>query len=58
MRHARDLGVRSTGRIGFALHATSMDELMDVADAGLLMPQKSPWFEPKLLSGLFLRPIS
>lgn len=58
MRHARDLGVRSTGCIGFALHATSMDELMAVADAGMLMPQKSTWFEPKLLSGLFLRPIA
>ena len=57
MRHARDLGVRSTGCIGFALHATSMDELMAVADAGMLMPQKSTWFEPKILSGLFLRPI-
>ena len=43
--------------VGFALHATSIDELMAVSDAGLLMPQKSTWFEPKLLSGLFLRPI-
>jgi uncharacterized protein (DUF1015 family) len=33
---------------------TSMDELFSVADAGLIMPPKSTWFEPKLLSGLFV----
>ncbi len=38
----------------FSLYPTSMKELMDVADAGLLMPPKSTWFEPKLRSGLFL----
>ena len=37
-----------------AMYPTSMDELMSVADAGLLMPPKSTWFEPKLLSGLFI----
>jgi uncharacterized protein (DUF1015 family) len=31
-----------------------MDELFAVADAGELMPPKSTWFEPKLLSGLFI----
>jgi uncharacterized protein (DUF1015 family) len=36
----------------FTLHATSMDELMAVADAGRLMPPKSTWFEPKLADGL------
>ena len=36
----------------FALHPPSMDELMTVADAGLLMPPKSTWFEPKLADGL------
>jgi uncharacterized protein (DUF1015 family) len=36
----------------FALHPPSMDELMAVADAGLLMPPKSTWFEPKLADGL------
>jgi uncharacterized protein (DUF1015 family) len=36
----------------FALHATSMEQLMAVADAGLLMPPKSTWFEPKLADGL------
>ena len=39
--------------IAFAMYPTSMDELMDIADAGQVMPPKSTWFEPKLLSGLF-----
>jgi uncharacterized protein (DUF1015 family) len=41
-------------KIAFSLHPVSMDELMAVADAGLNMPPKSTWFEPKLLSGLFI----
>jgi uncharacterized protein (DUF1015 family) len=36
----------------FALHATSIESLMDIADAGEVMPPKSTWFEPKLKSGL------
>ena len=43
-----------TGGIAFAMYPTSMTELMGVADAGLLMPPKSTWFEPKLRSGLFI----
>jgi uncharacterized protein (DUF1015 family) len=38
--------------VAFALHATSMEQLMAVADAGKLMPPKSTWFEPKLADGL------
>ena len=38
--------------VAFALHATSMAELMAVADAGEVMPPKSTWFEPKLADGL------
>lgn len=38
--------------IAFSLFPTSIDELMAVSDAGLVMPPKSTWFEPKLLSGL------
>jgi uncharacterized protein (DUF1015 family) len=41
-------------KIAFSLHPVSMGELMAVADAGLNMPPKSTWFEPKLLSGLFI----
>lgn len=40
--------------IAFSMYPTSMQELFQVADAGLLMPPKSTWFEPKLRSGLFL----
>ena len=36
----------------FALHATRMEDLMAVADAGCVMPPKSTWFEPKLADGL------
>ncbi len=39
----------------FALHPTSLDQLMRVADAGEVMPPKSTWFEPKLRSGLTVR---
>jgi uncharacterized protein (DUF1015 family) len=38
--------------VAFSLHPTSMTELMAVADAELLMPPKSTWFEPKLADGL------
>ncbi len=36
----------------FSLHATRMEDLMAVADAGHVMPPKSTWFEPKLADGL------
>lgn len=38
----------------FAMYPTSIQELFAVADAGLLMPPKSTWFEPELRSGLFI----
>lgn len=38
----------------FAMYPTDISELFNVADAGLLMPPKSTWFEPKLRSGLFI----
>ena len=41
-------------KAAFSMYPTSMDELFAVADAGELMPPKSTWFEPKLLSGLFI----
>ena len=44
-------------KAAFALYPTSIRELFDVADAGLLMPPKSTWFEPKLRSGLFIHRI-
>lgn len=39
-------------KVAFALHATCMEDLMAVADAGDVMPPKSTWFEPKLADGL------
>ena len=40
--------------VAFLMYPTSIGELFAVADAGCLMPPKSTWFEPKLLSGLFI----
>ncbi|KAL0223857.1 hypothetical protein P9112_003247 [Eukaryota sp. TZLM1-RC] len=41
----------------FALYPVSIEELMAVADASMLMPPKSTWFVPKLASGLVVRMI-
>ena len=41
-------------RLAFSMYPTQMEDLLAVADAGEIMPPKSTWFEPKLLSGLFL----
>ena len=58
MVSADDVAARAgTDGIAFTLYPTSMREVMSVADAGLLMPPKSTWFEPKLSSGLFIRRI-
>ncbi len=43
--------------LAFSMYPTSISELFEVADAGRLMPPKSTWFEPKLLSGLFIHDI-
>jgi uncharacterized protein (DUF1015 family) len=40
--------------VAFSLYPTSMEQLMDVSDAGKVMPPKSTWFEPKLRSGIFI----
>ncbi len=44
--------------LAFSMYPTSISELFDVADQGKLMPPKSTWFEPKLLSGLFIHELS
>lgn len=49
--------VKTDAKVAFAMYPTSIQELFDVADAGLLMPPKSTWFEPKLRSGLFIHKI-
>ncbi len=46
--------VHTDMKLAFSLYPTSLDELIKIADAGALMPPKSTWFEPKLLSGLFI----
>lgn len=40
--------------LAISMYPTSIEELLDVSDAGLLMPPKSTWFEPKLRSGLLV----
>jgi uncharacterized protein (DUF1015 family) len=60
-------GIRGTGTLAarvdageaalaVSLHPATVEQLMAVADAGQVMPPKSTWFEPKLLSGLFVHP--
>ncbi len=44
-------------KVSFSMYPTSIEELFDVADAGLLMPPKSTWFEPKLRSGIFIHEV-
>jgi len=40
--------------VAFAMCPTTISDLISIADAGKIMPPKSTWFEPKLLSGLFI----
>lgn len=44
--------------LAFSMYPTTLEELMNIADNGLIMPPKSTWFEPKLLSGLFIHRLS
>lgn len=45
---------QTKGSVAFAMFPTKIEELFAVADAGLLMPPKSTWFEPKPRSGLLI----
>jgi uncharacterized protein (DUF1015 family) len=58
-------GIRGTGELekrvdsgecaaAFAMRAATISQLFSVADAGMIMPPKSTWFEPKLRSGLLI----
>lgn len=40
--------------VAFSMHPVTVDELMAIADAGMIMPPKSTWFEPKLRDGLLV----
>ena len=44
--------VKADGGVAFSMYPVSLTQLMDIADAGQIMPPKSTWFEPKLRSGL------
>lgn len=56
IRGLNELEKRATSDmcLAFSMYPTSLEELMNIADAGKIMPPKSTWFEPKLLSGLFI----
>lgn len=41
-------------KVAFALYPVSMQQLIDIADTGNIMPPKTTWFEPKLRSGLVI----
>lgn len=41
-------------RMALALHPVTMQQIMDIADSGKIMPPKATWFEPKLRSGLII----
>jgi uncharacterized protein (DUF1015 family) len=43
---------RGQAAVAFALHPTTLEDVMSVSDAGGIMPPKSTWFEPKLRDGL------
>ena len=57
IRGLKELEKDSTGGVAFSMYPTSIEELFAVSDAGMLMPPKSTWFEPKLRSGLFIHQI-
>ncbi|MEI6578226.1 MAG: DUF1015 family protein [Eubacteriales bacterium] len=44
--------------MAFSMYPTTLDDLMAIADADEIMPPKSTWFEPKLLSGLFVHKLN
>ena len=44
--------------VAFALPPVSIEQLLSVADSGMVMPPKSTWFEPKLRSGMVVRMLS
>ena len=41
-------------RAALALYPVSMEQVMNIADTGNIMPPKATWFEPKLRSGLVI----
>jgi uncharacterized protein (DUF1015 family) len=57
IRGTSELETRISGgdyAVAFSMHPTTVEQLMDIADTGGIMPPKSTWFEPKLRDGLFV----
>ena len=46
--------IDAEGGVAFSMFPVTLGQLMDISDAGQIMPPKSTWFEPKLRSGLFI----
>jgi uncharacterized protein (DUF1015 family) len=44
--------------VAFALYPVSMQQLINIADTGNIMPPKTTWFEPKLRSGLTIHKLA
>lgn len=44
--------------VAFSMYPVAIEQVMDVSDAGQVMPPKSTWFEPKLRSGLFIHSLA
>jgi uncharacterized protein (DUF1015 family) len=49
---------RGEAQVGFIMNPTRVDQVLDVADSGQAMPQKSTFFYPKIASGLVINPVS
>ncbi|MBN2717877.1 MAG: DUF1015 domain-containing protein [Deltaproteobacteria bacterium] len=49
--------VAAEGAVAFTMFPTPIEQLMAIADAGQVMPPKSTWFEPKLRSGMVVKPL-
>jgi uncharacterized protein (DUF1015 family) len=64
LAYVRDTGdalarvARGQAQIGFIMNPTRVDQVLEAADHGQVMPQKSTFFVPKIASGLVLNPIS
>lgn len=50
--------VKADMAVAFAVFPVTMEKIMELADAGEIMPPKSTWFEPKLASGLFIHSLT
>lgn len=54
LQYLQDQVDQGKAKLALALYPVSMQEIMNVADAGQIMPPKATWFEPKLRSGIVI----